>query len=183
MLQGDGTRFVTRSVANHLNDVAKFDAQAVLTCLAAWETEGSQDAKERAWMRRHALRTLVKQGHEGALAMLGYSGDIPVDATVDIATPRAALGEALKFEVTLSADADLPVLVDYRLRFARPGGKTAEKVFKLKVGQIAAGKPLVLKKAHAIKANATTFEWHKGPHGLVVQVNGVDRAKATFEVV
>ena len=183
MLQGDGTRFVTRSVANHLNDVAKFDAQAVLTCLAAWEIEGSQDAKERAWMRRHALRTLVKQGHEGALAMLGYSGDIPVDATVDIATPRAALGEALKFEVTLSADADLPVLVDYRLRFARPGGKTAEKVFKLKVGQIAAGKPLVLKKAHAIKANATTFEWHKGPHGLVVQVNGVDRAEATFEVV
>ena len=183
MLQGDGTRFVTRSVANHLNDVAKFDAQAVLTCLAAWETEGSQDAKERAWMRRHALRTLVKQGHEGALAMLGYSGDIPVDATVDIATPRAALGEALKFVVKLSADADLPVLVDYRLRFARPGGKTAEKVFKLKVGQIAAGKPLVLKKAHAIKANATTFEWHKGAHGLVVQVNGVDRAEATFEVV
>lgn len=183
MLQADQTRFVTRSVSNHLNDIAKFNADAVLGRLATWDAEGRQTEAEGAWMRRHALRTLVKQGHAGALEMLGYSGDVAVSTELAIATPQVALGETLTFEVTLHADTDLPVLVDYRLRFARPGGRSAEKVFKLKVGKVMAGTPLILKKEHKLKANATTFEWHPGAHGLVVQVNGVDRSEAAFEVI
>jgi len=183
LLQADGTRFVTRSVANHLNDVAKSDPGAVLERLAAWEADGRQREDERAWMRRHALRTLIKQGHSDAMAMLGYAADAPVEATVHVATPRVAMGAALAFEVVLNARATLPVLVDYRIRFPRPGGKSGEKVFKLKAGEVRAGKALVLKKLHKLKANATTFELHPGVHGLVVQVNGVDRAEAEFEIV
>lgn len=133
-------------------------------------------------MRRNALRTLIKDGHAGAMEMLGYRGDVALDVSVAVAAPAVPLGEALAFEVTLSGES-CPVLVDYRIRFARPSGRSAEKVFKLKVGQVVAGKPLVLKKVHKLKANATTFELHKGAHGLVVQVNGVDRAEAAFEIV
>ncbi|WP_299725202.1 DNA alkylation repair protein [uncultured Tateyamaria sp.] len=182
LLQGDPTRFVTRSVANHLNDVAKSDADAVLTRLAQWEAAGTQKPAEPAWMRRHALRTLVKDGHPGAMEMLGYVPDAPVTVAVSVATPKVKLGAALEFEVVLGADAAVPVLVDYRIRFARPGGRSGEKVFKLKVGEVRAGKPLVLKKVHKLKANATTFELHPGVHGLVVQVNGVDRAETSFEI-
>jgi len=182
-LQADPTRFVTRSVANHLNDLAKSDPDAVLARLEAWDKEGTQAPSERAWMRRHALRTLIKDGHPGAMAMLGYAQDVPVTVSVAVPAAQVALGDALAFEVTLDADQDLPVLVDYRIRFARPGGKRAEKVFKLKVGQVRRGVPLVLKKLHKLKANATTFELHPGVHGLVVQVNGVDRAEGTFEIV
>ena len=183
LLQADPTRFVTRSVANHLNDVAKSDADAVLDRLAHWEAEGTQGAGERAWMRRHALRTLVKDGHAGAMEMLGYAPDAPVAVRVRVATPQVALGAALEFAVTLEAGEALPVLVDYRIRFARPGGRSGEKVFKLKVGQVRAGTPLVLRKVHKLKADATTFDLHPGAHGLVVQVNGVDRAEASFEIV
>lgn len=182
-LQRDPTRFVTRSVANHLNDLAKSDPDAVLARLEAWEVEATQAPDERAWMRRHALRTLIKDGHPGAMAMLGYAQDVPVEVSLDMHTPQVTLGEALAFDVTLHADQDVPALVDYRIRFARPGGKSAEKVFKLKVGQVRKGKPLVLKKQHKLKANATTFELHRGVHGVVVQVNGVDRAEGTFEIV
>lgn len=182
-LQADPTRFVTRSVANHLNDLAKDDPDTVLARLEAWDVDGAQAPDERAWMRRHALRTLIKEGHPGAMAMLGYAQDAPVEVSLDVPAPQVALGEALGFEVTLRADQDVPVIVDYRIRFARPGGKSGEKVFKLKVGQVRAGKPLVLKKLHKLKANATTFELHPGQHGLVVQVNGVDRAEGTFEIV
>ncbi|WP_108837618.1 DNA alkylation repair protein [Tateyamaria sp. Alg231-49] len=182
-LQRDPTRFVTRSVANHLNDLAKSDPDAVLARLEAWEVEATQAPDERAWMRRHALRTLIKDGHPGAMAMLGYAQDAPVEVSLDMRTPQVTLGEALAFDVTLHADQDVPALVDYRIRFARPGGKSAEKVFKLKVGQVRRGKPLVLKKLHKLKANATTFELHRGVHGVVVQVNGVDRAEGTFEIV
>ncbi|MEL6807436.1 MAG: DNA alkylation repair protein [Pseudomonadota bacterium] len=182
-LQADSTRFVTRSVANHLNDLAKDDPDTVLARLEAWDADGTQAPAERAWMRRHALRTLIKDGHPGAMAMLGYAQDVPVEVSLDVPAPQVALGEALAFEVTLRADQDLPVIVDYRIRFARPGGKSGEKVFKLKVGQVRRGKPLVLKKLHKLKANATTFELHPGQHGLVVQVNGVDRAEGMFEIV
>ncbi|WP_299296699.1 DNA alkylation repair protein [uncultured Tateyamaria sp.] len=182
-LQADSTRFVTRSVANHLNDIAKFDPDTVLGRLAAWDAAGDQVEKERDWMRRHALRTLIKDGHAGAMDMLGFAQDAEVDVRVDVATPRVVLGEALEFTVTLEAAQDVPVLVDYRIRFARPNGRSGEKVFKLKVGAVKTPKPLVLKKRHVLKANATTFELHPGTHGLVVQVNGVDRAETTFDIV
>lgn len=181
-LQGDGTRFVTRSVANHLNDIAKLDPDAVLGRLAEWDMVGSQTAKEHAWMRRHALLTLVKNGHPGAMAMLGYAPDAAVDVSVEMVTTEIALGDPLEFIVTVQGETAVPVLVDYRIRFARPGGKSAEKVFKLKVGQVASGRPLVMRKVHKLKANATTFALHPGAHGLVVQVNGADRAEAGFEI-
>ena len=182
-LQADPTRFVTRSVANHLNDIAKTRPEAVLDRLAAWEGDARQHAKERDWMRRHALRTLVKDGHPGAMEMLGFAADLPVDVDLEIGTPKVRRGEALAFDVTLTSATGGPAIVDYRIRFARPGGRHGEKVFKLKVTDVKAGTPLVLSKVHKLKANATTFELHPGAHGLTIQVNGVDRASGMFEIV
>jgi len=73
-------------------------------------------------------------------------------------------------------------MVDYRIVFARSGGKTAEKVFKLKVSQIAAGIPLELSKAHHLKGDATTFRLYEGPHRIILQVNGRDVAETAFEL-
>ena len=61
------TRYFTRSVANHLNDIAKTDPDAVLTHLATWRDQARQDPKKLAWMMRHALRTLTKDGHSGEI--------------------------------------------------------------------------------------------------------------------
>lgn len=182
-LHGDGTRFVTRSVANHLNDIAKFDPDAVLDRLEAWEASGAQNAREHQWMRRHAMRTLIKTGHPRTLDMLGFARDVPVAVTVDIETPQVMRGDGLAFTVTVTGKRSVPVLIDYRMRFARPGGRWVEKVFKLKVGTVTAGSPLVIRKVHKLKADATTFVLHPGAHGLVVQVNGVDRAEARFDVI
>ncbi len=182
-LYADDTRYVTRSVANHLNDIAKKDPELVVSLLADWAAAGQQDAKEMGWITRHALRTLVKNGHAGSLKLLGYRGDIAVKAALDLGAATYAIGDQLQVAATLEAPQDLPVIVDYRLTFARPGGKSAEKVFKLKVGQITKGKPLALKKAHRLKGDATTFTLHPGPHRVVLQVNGNDVAEAAFDLV
>ena len=79
-LHADGTRFVTRSVANHLNDLAKEEPATVVTVLKDWAKQGRQTPKELAWMTRHALRTLIKDGDAGALAVLGYRSDVRVTA-------------------------------------------------------------------------------------------------------
>ncbi len=79
MLFFDRTRFVTRSVANHLNDISKTDPEFVLKKLAEWQALGQQSEKEMTYIVHHALRTLIKQGHEGAMAFLGFSAATQAD--------------------------------------------------------------------------------------------------------
>lgn len=182
-LHGDSTRYVTRSVANHLNDIAKTDPDLVVATLTAWQGEGRQDTKELAWMTRHALRTLIKDGHTGALEMLGYRQDVAVDAALHLAQTEIVIGDELTFDLDLTCAETLPVMVDYRLTFARPTGKSGQKVFKLKAGKLTGGKAQRFSKRHKLKGNATTFRLHPGAHKITVQVNGVDVAEADFTLL
>ncbi|XDA96763.1 hypothetical protein AB1M95_11560 [Sulfitobacter sp. LCG007] len=182
-LHADPTRYVTRSVANHLNDLTRSVPEAVIARLEDWRGADRQDAAEMSWIARHALRSLIKQGHAGAMRHLGFDADAPVEVALDLAPGRFAIGENLSFSCELLSGTALPVLVDYRIRFARPGGRSAEKVFKLRRAELSPGVPLVLRKRHALKADATTFTLHPGPHRLTLQINGIDRAAAVFELV
>lgn len=179
-LHADPTRYVTRSVANHLNDLSKVMPDRVVDRLRDWQAAGRQDVKEMDWITRHALRTAVKRGERGALDLLGYRPG-HVAARIEGLPDGLRIGETLQFDVVLSGDEALPVLVDYRLRFARPNG-SAEKVFKLKTGSLTPGKPLTLRKKHVLKGNATTYKLHPGPHRIIVQVNGQDVAEAGFDL-
>ncbi len=179
-LHADPARFVTRSVANHVNDLSRLMPDVVVARLAQWRNAGRQAPKEMDWITRHALRTAVKRGERGALDLLGYRAGA-VRARLVGLPARVRIGEALPVAVEIESDQRLPVMVDYRLRFARPGG-TAEKVFKLKTGVAEPGKPLRLEKRHPLKGNATTFRLHPGEHGVIVQVNGQDVAEGVFRL-
>ncbi len=181
MLHADGARFVTRSVSNHLNDISKIHPDIVVEHLKNWQEQGQQAPKELDWMTRHALRTAVKRGEPQALALLGYRTDADMDVELIIQTPILDRGDTLKFDLRLTAEQDCPVMVDYRIRFARPKG-AAEKVFKLKTAKLKAAKPMDMSKAHKLKADASTFTLHPGAHAVIIQVNGVDRAEMPFEL-
>lgn len=181
-LHADPTRYVTRSVANHLNDIAKTRPEVVIDRLRDWRAEGRQAARELDWMTRHALRVLIKQGHPRALELLGYRCDLPVKASLSLENDAPRIGEVLALACKITGPAGAPVMVDYRLRFARPGGKSAEKVFKLKAAKIPEGGVLQLAKRHRLKGDATTFTLHTGAHAVVLQVNGCDRAEVSFDL-
>lgn len=182
-LHADPTRYVTRSVANHMNDLTRHAPDRVVTHLKAWQQSKRQKPKELDWMTRHALRTAVKRGEAEALALLGYRQDCDVSVTLKVAPNPVAIGEALQIEVSLCADEALPVMVDYRIRFHRPNGRDGEKVFKLKAVHLKPGVPLTLQKAHRLKDGASTFTLHPGPHHVTVQVNGQDRAEVAVTLV
>ncbi|MCP4817904.1 MAG: hypothetical protein GY883_01865, partial [Shimia sp.] len=134
-LHADTTRYVTRSVANHLNDISKLSPEVVTGTLSRWREMAIQRPKELDWMTRHALRTAVKAGDKEALALLGFHADAPVTLKrLALASNTVAIGDFLELDIELSSDgdADFPVLVDYEMRFHRPNGRGGQKVFKLK---------------------------------------------------
>ena len=68
-LKLDPSESVRRSVANNLNDIAKDHPEVTLQVLHSWQ---ALDREEIAAITRHALRTLLKDGHPQALELLGY---------------------------------------------------------------------------------------------------------------
>jgi 3-methyladenine DNA glycosylase AlkC len=180
-LHSDPTRYVTRSVANHLNDISKKDPDLVLDVLEHWRGLDQQQAKELAWMTSHACRGLVKAGHPRALRVLGYDPDAEVAVNFSVSTEIVEIGDWLSFEVTLSSPEVLPVIVDYRMTFPRATGKVSQKVFKLKQTRLN-GAAVTLTKRHRLKGDATTFKLHPGRHEVEILVNGRVAATGQFEL-
>lgn len=184
LLHADPTRFVQRSVANHLNDWSKQDPAAVLSCLAHWQALQRADQKTLGYLTRHALRTLVKQGHAGALKALGYDPAAKYSLVSLRFTSQVILGQRFEFEVTLRSDAlqSQNFLVDYIVYYRNQKGELRPKVYKLKTCVLAAGASVVLKKALPFKPRSTRT-LYAGEQGFAIQVNGQATPRHRFELV
>lgn len=182
-LHADRARYVTRSVANHLNDISKSQPELVLQRLERWAGQGGQDPRELRWMSRHALRTLVKQGHVDALRFLGFhaSPKIEIDR-FELQSTKVASGQAIDFAFSVKADRDESLLVDFVIDFVKANGKLAPKVHKLKQVQLRKGEATTIRKRHVLRANATTYRLYPGTHHLTLQINGKPFGTQTFEV-
>lgn len=182
-LYRDPTRYVTRSVANHLNDISKKDAPLVLATLKRWQKEGRQTATELTWMTKHALRTLVKRGDTEALRLLGYDHTAAVGVTdFLLAATEISRGDVLMFSFALCAPAETNVMVDYVIDFMKANDVTKPKVFKCKTMKLLPGAHVSVTKRHRLKADATTFRLHPGVHSLSIQINGQRSVSHSFLV-
>ncbi len=181
-LHADGTRYVTRSVANHLNDISKIRPDDVVDSLSRWKAEGRQTAKEIEWMTRHALRSLIKEGHRGAMQALGYRDDLDIEARLQLWDPVVKIGETLEFEAQLVTPQPEPVLIDYQFWTTKADGQMSPKVFKLKTTKTKANETLTIRKSHKLKADATTFKLLPGPAKLALQVNGKVACEVEFNL-
>lgn len=183
ILHADPTRYVTRSVANHLNDISKTEPAWAIETLARWRSEGRQSREELEWMDRHALRTLVKRGNPDAMRHLGYSPEPNVLVEpIDLATPVVVAGQALEFTVSMTGLEQEPLIVDYVIDFVKKDGSTSPKVFRLKKLMLESGESTTLRKLHRLRADATTYRLYRGTHRLSILVNGRERASTSFEV-
>lgn len=177
----DNTRYVTRSVANHLNDIAKIDASLVVSTLKRWKSSGKQKPEEMEYMINHALRTLVKQGDENALELLGYvpNPHIEVDDLM-LHHKEVSVGEALIFDFKLEAKEDTKLMIDYIIHFRIKAGTLSPKVHKFKKVSLRKGESLTLQKKHPFKANMTTRTFYEGEHKVALQINGRLYASSMF---
>lgn len=183
-LHFDPTRYVTRSVANHLNDISKKRPELVLQTISRWQGAGKQTESELQWMTKHALRTLVKQGHREALQLLGFATQPKIEITELKLTPaRLSPGTAFELCLTLKAKRAESLVVDYEIDFVKAAGKRSRKIHKLKQIQLKQGESVTLRKRHPLRANATTFTLYPGTHFVTVQINGQPLEKLSFELL
>lgn len=177
----DKTRYVTRSVANHLNDIAKIDPSLVVKTLKDWQRSGKQTPNEMQYITTHALRTLVKNGDEEALALLGYKKNpfIAVDKLV-LDSDVVNVGDALVFDIVIEAEEEAKLMIDYIIYFRTKLGTLSPKVHKIKKVDIKRGEKLQLKKKHPFKAEMTTRRLYEGEHRVELQINGMVYASEGF---
>ncbi len=182
-LHADPTRYVTRSVANHLNDIAKTNSIVVIETLMQWRQLALQRPAELDWMTSHALRTLVKQGDARALRLLGYHDRPKVAVSpIKLSATSVSPGETIAFQFELTAERNESLLIDYVIDFVKAGGRMGEKVFKIKQLKLMKGKTQTILKRHPFRADATTFTLYPGVHRLTLQINGQRYSTATFEM-
>ncbi len=179
-LKDDPSAYVRTSVANNLNDIARDHPDLALATLARWR-EGA--SAERARVVRHALRTLVKQGHPVALELLGAGAPQVTLEALELTPTRVAVGGAVTLSVTLRSTAPSPQLlvVDYVLRMPGARGASRAKVFKLRSQWLEPGAILHVQKRHSF-APVGGRPVYPGAHAIAVQVNGVALGAVALEV-
>jgi len=183
-LHADPTRYVTRSVANHLNDIAKSHPQKVIERLKDWQSQQQQQSQELQWMTRHALRTLIKQGDAAAMRVLGFNPAPKIQAGgIELEHRAVRLGDSLVFKIQLSASRNESIVIDYAIDFLKASGSHSRKVFKLSEVQLSKGDSITVSKKHKLRADATTFRLYPGEQHLTIQVNGIPIATTTFQIL
>jgi len=178
----DHTRYITRSVANHLNDIAKIEPELVITTLKRWKATGKQNADEMGWMIRHATRTLVKKGDHGALELLGF-GETPDITISDVtSTSEVTIGDSFEFGLTITPNKNQNLMIDYVMNFASNKKRKGRKVFKVKQIKAQAGKPITIQKKHRLRL-MTTRTLYEGEHSITIQINGKEFNTIKFDLV
>jgi 3-methyladenine DNA glycosylase AlkC len=179
-LQDDASEYVRRSVANHLNDIAK-DHPAVVVDWVTRHRPGAPAA--RLALLRHASRTLVKAGHAPMLAAWGLDRAFAGEAVLTLGATRCRLGGTLPFELTLRSTARRAqtLVVDYAVHHVKADGSRRPKVFKGWTLTLGPGEARTLSRRHPLRV-ITTRRYHAGLHALDLRLNGRVVAHAEFQL-
>ncbi|WOF73426.1 DNA alkylation repair protein [Parvibaculaceae bacterium PLY_AMNH_Bact1] len=180
-LRDDPEEYVRRSVANHLNDIAKDHPNLVAKTAKRW-LKGASPAREK--LVRHACRSLIKQGHKPTLEAFGLGVPQIAEPKIIIDTKTVRYGDTLQFSTTLLSTSKKPqsLVIDYLVHFKKANGERVGKVFKWKKLMLAPGERVMIEKTHPIKP-ITTRKYYAGKQGLSLRINGADFGFEKFSLM
>lgn len=181
LLKDDPSLYVRRSVANNLNDIGKDHPELLVEVCRRWLVGASP---ERRWVVERALRSLVKQGHPGALGVLGFGGPHRVRlAAARVSPARVRIGQSVRVEVEVENAGKKPAraVVDLAVGFVKQRGQVSDKVFKLRVLELAPGERARVEKRVSLRQH-TTRTHHPGEHRVGVLINGQRHDAGKFQL-
>ena len=182
LLKDDPTTLVRRSVANNLNDIGKDHPDLLVEVCRRWWEEGSV---ERRALVKHALRSAVKRGDPGALAVLGFGSGDEVSISGAVIEPASVtIGEGVRLGCTVKNTGKVRAAfnVDLRVHFVKANGRGAPKVFKLRAVTLEPGASARLVKTISLAQHSTRTH-HAGEHAVEVVVNGRIEPIGSFSLV
>ncbi|WP_415714258.1 DNA alkylation repair protein [Roseibium sp.] len=180
-LRDDPEEYVRRSVANHLNDIAKDHPDLVAEIAALWLRDADRNREK---LVRHACRTLVKQGHSATLEAFGLKEpEISLEGPI-VETGSVEYGSSLTFGINLTSTTKAPqqLVLDYVVHFKKANGSLAPKVFKWTKIALEPGQTVNLRREHAIRP-ITTRVYYGGTQAVSLRINGKDFGYSEFELI
>jgi 3-methyladenine DNA glycosylase AlkC len=177
-LQDDPSAYVRRSVANHLNDIAKDHPQRIVAWVRRWLPDAPP---QRVALLKHASRTLIKQGNPALLALWGTGSPFEGRCGLRLSARRVVLGDSLGLDVMLRSTArtEQRLVIDYAVHHVKADGQARPKVFKGWTLTLGAGEVRSLARRHSLR-EVTTRRYHAGRHAIDLRINGGVVAEATF---
>ncbi len=179
-LQDDPSEYVRRSVANHLNDIAKDHPDVV----AQWVERHLPDAPaQRKALLKHACRTLIKNGDPRIMKAWGLAKPYRGDVRFKLSKRRVLLGDSIELQLTLQSSAARAqkLAIDYAVHHVKANGQITAKVFKGWTLDLGANEVRELRKSHSLRV-VTTRRYHAGTHTIALRINGRSAASANFEL-
>lgn len=177
-LKTDGSKYVQKSVANHINDLTKAHPEWVLERLEAWKEKNAPDSSSLDWIIKHGTRTLVKQGHPRALKLHGVTGGTLRVSRTKVTTSKIKLGQDLKAQLVVENKSQKKVLVivDWRIELKGAGSGASKrakryKVFKGSKFYLSSGESRDVFLKLKLKP-VTTRKYYPGLHKCEALVNG-----------
>lgn len=194
-LRDDSEEYVRRSVANHLNDIAKDHPELVIDIAYEWLSEQSlallspTQQSHRTKLIRHACRTLFKQGNPRVMSLFGYHPENDLRCTLSSSDLKVPFGGTFEFTLLLECcalghkkTANNKLMIDYVMHFQKANGKQAPKVFKWLDRPFIKDVAETVNKRHSFK-KISTRTYYPGCHTLEVMVNGVKKTEIAFELL
>ncbi len=177
-LRNDPSEYVRRSVANHLNDIAKDNPAIVLEVARAWKGV----SPETDALIKHACRTLLKKADSGILSLFGLDAK-RLELSGFTHRRKLRMGETLDFRFTITNTGKQPVLarLEYALYFLRQNGRYGKKVFKISERTLPGGAAIDIARNHAFRP-ITTRVYYSGVQRLSIIVNGRESEPLDFRL-
>ncbi|MGV3637727.1 MAG: DNA alkylation repair protein [Flavobacteriales bacterium] len=180
-LRADGSLYVRKSVANHLNDFSKDHPGYMIGVLRSWD----RTHPHTAWIAKHASRTLIKAGNIDALALFAFDNKVKVRVDgLTVSPRRLKLGDTLEFSFTVVSEAarSQQLVIDYAIHYRKAKGSTSRKVFKLKELELdPKTSTKITKRQHFM--DFSTRKHYAGEHVVEIIVNGSERGKVSFQLI
>jgi len=170
-LKADSSLYVRRSVANHLNDIAKDHPQLVIDTCKVWSTLASKDID---WVIKHATRTLVKAGCSDVFPLLGYTENPQLNIEAfELSNKEIQLGQSIQFNFKINSTSleKQNIVIDYAIHFMKANNQQHAKVFKFKNVKLRSNESLQLNKSFSFK-KISTRKYYTGEHKIEILVNG-----------
>lgn len=180
-LYTDHTRYVLRSVANHLNDISKINSNIVIDTLISWKNQKNQTRENINFLITHSLRWELKLGNKKALLLLGYKNTNIKLTNFYIKTPLVEIWKNLEFNLQFISNIKQKLLINYNLYFVMSNWKLSHKVFHITKKNAVSWEVFNIHKKHPLK-KMTTKKLYPGRHFIEIVINGEKIWKQDFEL-